>query len=418
VPARDKYLSDQLDSLRDGARNSDPDSNLKLFHSFLSSLPPEASGTIRYRAKANIGLQHLARGEGQEAARWLLEAYDEAPSDPRAVANRALALWVRGDPEDAYRFAIEQLALDPTNDTLASYLPQIAVTVPSVTDGLDGVPEALRETEPVVLGQAIFLRGRDMVPAWWEWVRSSRDRFPDSKHLKLLAAFSDVDEIARDKEAQRTQVLSINQRERLIAAAAVLDESWQARPWLIKSAFDDTAAALASAMIAYRLLHDRQEALARAERIAVEALTNPSILHNAVMVALSFGEDKLALRLIALSPNDPDLTFHAGVVTLSTGAWKEAADLFRKSNIPEVEKRVTETAIALAPIVDAGRPANGSSANPTQLEALISTTSDSPRGLILIAQVATMLGLEEVAQHALRACRPGLHRPRLHAPSF
>jgi hypothetical protein len=120
------------------------------------------------------------------------------------------------------------------------------------------------------------------------------------------------------------------------------------------------------------------------------------------MVALSFGDDQLARRLIALAPNDPDLAFHAGVVTLSTGAWKEAAVLFGKSNVPEAEKRITETAIALAPIVDAGRPADGTSADPAQLEALIQATSDSPRGLILIAQVATMLGLDKVSERALQ----------------
>jgi hypothetical protein len=56
VSVHERLLSEQLDRLRDGAKSTDPDTNLKLFHSFMDSLPVDANGTIRYRAKANIGL--------------------------------------------------------------------------------------------------------------------------------------------------------------------------------------------------------------------------------------------------------------------------------------------------------------------------------------------------------------------------
>ncbi|WFU84843.1 hypothetical protein QA645_19505 [Bradyrhizobium sp. CIAT3101] len=403
VAPHDQYLSDQLDRLRDDAKEIDPDTSLKLFHSFLDKLPAGASATIRYRAKANIGLQHLARGDGAEAVRWLIEAFDEAPDDPRAVANRALALHLRGDSEEAYRFGCERLAADPTNEVLASYLPQIAARVASVTDGLDDVPEALRDKEAVIVGQAVFLRGRNLGPQWWNFVKSALARFPASEHLKLLVAFAEVDAITHDEEVQRSQIFTTDQRERLAAAAAVLDASWRARPWLLKSSFDDAAQTLANAMIAYRMLHDRDAALARAARIADEAITDPAILLNAVMVALSFNQDDLGRRLIALSPDDPDLAFHAGVIALHDGDWAKAATEFSKANVPDSEKRVAETAMALAPIKAAGRPADGSAADPVPLEALLAATRDSPRGLILIAQVATMLGLDQVSEQALSA---------------
>ena len=403
VPAHEQHLSDQLDSLRDSAKNTEPSANLRLFQSFLDSLPRNASSVIRFRAKANIGLQHLAGGDAEEAVRWLLEAYDEAPDDRRAVANRTLALSLRGDAEEAYKFGRERLAADPENELLASYLPQIAVNVPSIKDGLEGIPDALREKEPVVVAQGIFLRGRNLIPAWWEWVRSALDRFPESDHLKLLVASSYVDEIARDEEAQRTQIYRTDQRERLTEAVAILDADWQARPWLLKSRLDDALSTLANAMIAYRLLHDRDNALARAERIADEALTYPDIILNAVMIAMSFDQMKLASRLIALVPDDPDLAFHAGIIALGNNDWRNAGALLEKANVPDAEKRVAETVIALAPIVEKGRPTDGSPTDPAPLEALAETFRDSPRGLILIAQVATDQGLDELAQTTLEA---------------
>jgi Flp pilus assembly protein TadD len=403
VPAHEQHLSDQLDRLRNGAKNTHPDANLALFRSFLDSLPADASATIRFRAKANIGLQYLARGEGPEAIAWLIEACDEAPDDPRAVANRALALFLRGDAEEAYRFGRERLTADPTNEVLASYLPQIAVKVDIVTDGLDGIPEALRDKEPVMVGQAVFLRGRNLCPQWWEWARTAAERFPDSEHLKMLVAFSYVDEITHDESAQRTQIFDEKQRERLATAASVLDADWQAKPWLLKSGFDDAVYTLSCAMIAHRMLHDRESALSHATRLAEEKIADSGVLLNGVMVALSFGRDDLARRLIALAPNDPDLTFHAGVIEASEGNWAKAADLFKRAHVPDSEKRVVETVIALAPIKDAGRPPDGGPADPAPLMAQISATRDSPRGLILIAQVATALGLEDVSDQALEA---------------
>lgn len=403
VPAHEQYLSDQLDRLRDGAKTTDPDTNLKLFHSFMDSLPADASGTIRYRAKANIGLQHLARGEGAEAIRWLLDAYNEAPNDPRAIANRTLALFVGGDADEAYRFGRERLDADPTNEVLASYLPQIAARVASVTDGLDGIPNDFRDKESLLVAQTAFLRGRNIVPQWWDFARQALAKHPNSEHLKMLAAFADVDEISRDPNVSRTLIVSADQRARLAAAASVLEADWQSKPWLLTSHFDDAIHTLSVAMIAYRFLHDRQKALAHIERMADAKIDEPGVLLNGVTIALSFGRADLARRLIALAPDDPDLAFHAGVIAISENRWSDAVEFFGKAKIPDHEERVTEAAIALAPIAEAGRPSDGSPADPTPLTDLISQFKDSPRGLVLIAQVATMVGLSDVAESAFEA---------------
>jgi tetratricopeptide (TPR) repeat protein len=403
VPVHEQSLSNQLDRLRDGAKTTDPDTNLKLFHNFIDSLPANASGSIRYRAKANIGLQHLARGEGDEAIRWLFEAYDEAPNDPRAIANRALALFLRGDAEEAYRFGRERLNADPTNEVLASYLPQIAAKVASVTDGLDGIPNDLRDKESLLVAQTAFLRVRDLVPQWWDFSRQALARHPNSEHLKVLTAFAEVDEISRDPNASRTLILSADQRARLSAAASVLEADWQSKPWLLTSHFDDSIHTLSAAMIAYRFLHDREKALAHVERMADAKIDEPSVLLNGVTVALSFGRADLARRLIALAPDDPDLAFHDGVIAIGENRWSDAVELFSRAQIPDHEERVTEAAIALAPIAEAGRPSDGSPADPAPLTDLIFKFNDSARGLVLIAQVATMVGLSEVAESAFEA---------------
>lgn len=403
VPPHEQHLSDQLDRLRDGAKSADPEANLRLFQGFLDSLPADASAVIRFRAKANVGLQHLARGQTAEAMRWLSEACDEAPDDPRAVANRALVLWMGGDAEGAYRFGRDRLAADPSNDTLASYLPQFAVAVPDVVDGLDGIPILLRETESVVLGQAVFLRGRDARPTWWEWVRSAAVRFPASSNIRLMEASSHVDEISRDDEVQRTQMLRGEQRERLVSAVAVLDAELRDRPWLLRDARDDGSYTLNCAMVAHRLLHDREAALSCAKRILDEGLSDPPMLLNAVMVSQGLGRPDLAKRLIALAPDDADLAFHAGVLAVQEDDWEGVTLQFGKARTPDGERRVVEVALALAPLMLRGRSADGSAAQPAAMEALADSVRDTPRGLVLIAHAASRLGLSQLSERAFEA---------------
>ncbi len=291
----------------------------------------------------------------------------------------------------------------PTNEALASYLPQVAVKVDSIADGLDGIPEGLRDKESVLVGQAVFLRGRNLVPQWWDYARYALEKYPDSEHLRMLVAFADVDEISREDTAQRTFMVDADQRARLAAAATMLEADWRAKPWLLTNGFDDAVHTLSVAMIAYRFLHDREKALAHAERLVDEGIKDPGVLLNGVMVALSFGMIDLARRLIALAPDDPDLAFHAGVIAVGDNRWLDAVALFARSNVPAREERVTEAAIELAPIAESGRPADASSADPAPLAALISRFSDSARGLVLIAQVATALGLDAVAESAFKA---------------
>lgn len=200
----EQYLERQLDRLRDEARSGDPVHYLRRLEEFHDELPADASGILRFRAKANVGHRHLALGDGQEASRWLLDAFEAAPDDARAIANKALALWIRGDAREAYAYGRDRLLEDPTNAVLASYLPQMAVMVPEVVDGLDGIPQALRDEEDVVVAQAIFLRGRDLRPDWYEWARSNAARFPKAQHLSLVAAFADLDEVTRNEDLIRT----------------------------------------------------------------------------------------------------------------------------------------------------------------------------------------------------------------------
>lgn len=176
----------------------------------------------------------------------------------------------------------------------------------------------------------------------------------------------------------------------------MFDAYWQAKENVLRSRFDDALHALVAAMVCHHLLQDRAAAIARAERIADEGLTEHQALANAVQIALSCGHTELAAKLIALAPDDGELLFHSGILAIQDDRWDEACAIFARSTIPETERRVVET-VALLVGVKAGRPGA-----PT-LREVFDKTLDSARGLVLVGRVAIDLNEPELASEALSA---------------
>lgn len=403
VAPHEQHLGDQLDRLRDGAKTKNPDINLPLFVAFLEALPENASGVMRFRAKANIGLQYLQRGDADASARWLLEAYEEAPHDRRAIANRSLALWLQGDAKGAYSYGREQLAQDEANEILAGYLPQFAANLPEVTDCLDGIPDGLRQTEAVTVAQAQSLRMRDVRPDWWQCVRDGEANHPASLALKVMAALSSVDEIARDADFQRTHILSPAKKEILAAAVEVLDGDWRSRSWLLQNPYDDAQNTLAAAMIAHHFLHDTERTLERVRQIADAGIETVGILVDAVTIAHALGDVALAKRLIARAPRDRNLAFQAAVIAVQEDDWDRAVELYGRADIPESERRLTATVLALAPLLKEGRTAGRDGVDRLALKRILGEAIGSPRSLVMVASVASELGAGKLARRAFKA---------------
>ncbi|TXN27490.1 hypothetical protein [Methylobacterium sp. WL19] len=391
----EQLLDKQIDRLRDRASALNPSEALQEFLHLLEDLPPNASGTIRFRVKANIGHRYLALDDGESASRWLLDAFDEAPTDQRAVANRALAYFVRGEVRAAYGYAAEELQRDPTNKTLGSYLPQFAVRLPEIERPLADVPEGIRSCEEVAAGEIAFHRGRENRPVWWELARRGSELFPNSKHLAFVRALADIDEISRDERVQRTHLPTDDQRRQLQSGAEVLDAYWTAGQFSLKSRFGDGVEALVGALIAHHILNDAEKAVERATRIADAGFIEPDVLLNAVMVALSYGDMELGRRLIDRLPEDPDLAFHAGYINVQEGRWDLAAERFAVANVPDFERAVVDAICRLAKV-------KAKSADAPVLEELVTEFAHSPRALVLVSRVATETGDVALAERAYR----------------
>mgnify|MGYP002377051514 CR=1 FL=1 len=127
-------LDAQVDDLRALLQDGKPRTAQHMLELLLARLPPNASGRLKFRVKANIGACRFHLGDDQGAVRWLEEAVAAAPTEPKALANKAFALLIQDRWAEVLELGRVHLADDPTNEGLAGYVVQAARRRPACAD--------------------------------------------------------------------------------------------------------------------------------------------------------------------------------------------------------------------------------------------------------------------------------------------
>jgi tetratricopeptide (TPR) repeat protein len=387
-------LDKEVDGYRDLIADGKQATALRLLQSRLQNLPAGASGRIIFRIKANLGHCLLQLGDETEGIRWLLEAYDVAPHEPKAVANKAVALMVGGRVQEAYDFCKEALKADQSNEFAAAHLLHAAATL-AVDDPLTLIPQALREREVVVLARIAFLSARERRPEWWDTARRAASSFPDNEHIAFFAAKSAIDEAMRTPTFQTMRYIDAERRNLVEGAAQTLDAQWM-RILNSEAPNDERGMAiLGDAMLARQVLGEHEAALRMAEEL-VNRSNDENLLLNAVQVAQFWHQHELALQALAKLGDIPGVSFLKGIVHLDQSEWAEAAACFAAArDVPESERAIVDTVIALAPI-----RTGGAIPVPSAFDPALKAADRDARSLIIVALVADGLGINDVAAKA------------------
>jgi tetratricopeptide (TPR) repeat protein len=380
-------LDIEVDGYRDLIAEGKQATALGLLQNRLKNLPAGASGRIVFRIKANIGHCLLQLGDQREGIRYLLEAYDAAPHEPKAVANKAAALMVGGRGPEAYDFCKEALKADQSNEFAAASLLHAAATL-EVDDPLTLIPQALRERDEVMLARAVFLRARGRRPEWWDMARRAARSFPDNERIAFFAAESAIDEVTQSPTFQTMKRLDTEHRKLVEDAAQKLDAQWTR---IVNSEAPNSERGmviLGDAMLARQVLGEQKAALGLAQEL-VNRSQHENLLLNAVQVAQFWHQHELALQALAKLGEIPSAPFLKGIVHLDRSEWAEAAACFAAAQaVPETERPMVDTVIALAPIRTGTAIPDRSDFDP----ALTAAAGDI-RSLIIVARVADGLGI-------------------------
>ena len=408
--ALEAHIDADIDSFRDLSNSGKPRTALPLLEGLLVRVEASASGRILFRIKANIGYCLLALGEEVKAAQLLSDAFDHAPTEPKAIANKAFSLLLQGRWEEVLSWGRHALAADPTNDGLAGYLVQSTRFDASIHNPLDLVPDVLKDSAPVFIGQINVLRQREQTPDWWLAAQAALTAHPEDPLIGQFAAEAELDEILRNESFRRTHMLGREQRKRLIAATGSLRNQWNRTRTGDGGLKPQDVALCCSLIIAYHALDDFPVAIELARQGLALAPGNTEIASRAAIVAIDGGEDALAKQVLEELPEGSDATvlrfrFHA-----ARGDWGALAKLHKtqSKHIPSQEQSVIHTAGKLAEIRLA-RPTDLEK----QIEAIADDVGQDARASVVVADFARIEGFDRVSENAyqtaLKLINPSSH---------
>lgn len=109
----------------------------------------------KFRVLTNAGAAYLMLGEPGTASSLFLEALDYNPEDQKAICNASLASLLRGNVDEAKKYARAALSSDPKNSRAHSLLIQASANIAELEETLSAVPVDLLDSLDIAfaLGQ-------------------------------------------------------------------------------------------------------------------------------------------------------------------------------------------------------------------------------------------------------------------------
>lgn len=391
------HLDEEIDGLRELIINGKPRTALPLFERLLAQVAEVATGRILFRIKANIGICFFGLGEDEKAAHLLSEAYGYAPTEPKAIANKALSMLLSEEWKELLAFGTDALNANPANDDLAGYLIQAARFDKTIDDPLALVPDQVKKSSTVMLSRVDFLRHRGRLTDWWQAAREVVKAYPDDLHAQQFAAEADLDEILSDSRYQRTALFRPGERSKIIAATDVLQRHWD-KACAGEGAIRPEHLALCNNLIvAFHALDDLPKAIAIARQGLERAPEDKELTTRAAFAAVDGQDEALVRELLPRLPPNPGTAilkfrFHA-----QRSEWAEVVELCRANGalIPACERvMVTATGRLAEIILNPGEDIAAS------LMAVAKDVADNSRASIIAADFALKAGYEKIGDEA------------------
>lgn len=386
--AVERHLDTTIDGCRDTLMRGKPRAALALFETFFASLEATASDRIRFRIKANMGHCLLALGEEDAAADMLDEAVAFAPGDPKAIANKVLALVLRDEHKAAFELARVELEKSPENDTLAFYLMQAAQFLPEVADPLEFIPAPLHEKKIVLTGLIDFRRSRDETGAWWELAHRASSIFPDDDMLAQHAAEATLDRIARESNIGTWRLTSA-MREDVAKVRDVLAKGWKRAEDSETPGRPDHLAFCGNFALAQHLTGDSSGAIQTLEAGLRHAPGDEALAVRLALLAYESGDLQRAKSMFDVLPEHGEGAQIKCQIAARSGNWQYLARLDPDSvrGLPESEQAPFRTLLDRARLLE-DRPPDSQE----QLQRLIAEAKGNGRSSILLAGTARDLG--------------------------
>lgn len=295
----------------------------------------DASRSERYRILVAIASAKLKLGEFDQAGTLLLGAFNECPEHKNARKNRATGLLLQHDHRAAAELAREILADDKNNADAAGTLIQALIEDHTCNDPFNEIPEALRESEAVLVAHVHFLRSRDN-PVWATVARAAAKKHSESRLLKQFAAEAVLDELARtDRDAiaggilKNLTIQEVNDAVETLYADArqAIDKGYALLPSIAHNA-----------AMALRFSGDLVKAKEILDTAIKQYPTDENLRLQRALIAFSENDPAGALAVLPDKPKDPEAIGLVAEALSATGKPDDALSLIEstdESQLPE-----------------------------------------------------------------------------------
>jgi Tfp pilus assembly protein PilF len=408
--ALEAALDAEIDRYRDLINEGQPKTAMRLFEALLKRVSNSATARILFRIKANIGHIHLVLSDEARAAEWLAQAYNHAPTEPKAIANFALSLILQKKYKEAFEFGSNALRSDPTNNWVAGYVIQAAARCPDLPDPLQEIPAPLLSFADLEAARVDFLRIRND-PAWWHAARKAHAAHPDHNFLALTAADADLDEIGRSEAFRLNSRLAPEVRQRIESAARGLHAHWDKRKVSENPQRADGVVACCNLLSAYYALGETAASLAVAKEAIALVPDDQALLERATIAGLEAGDHEFVRGLIDKLPHSPEATLMRFQFYTHTGDWPRLVEIAKLADTArENERHTIRTMGRLAALMNDAATGD----RQAQLQEILELARDDARSTILVSEFAARCGQADVAdsayQHAVSLINVESHR--------
>lgn len=401
--AIDDLLNSNVDEIADLIKQHKSITALQLLEKLYVRVAANASGKIRFRIKANIGICHHLNGNNEKASEFLLDAYAQAPNEPKAISNKVLALLLQGKPKEAFDFGNVQLLKNPSNEALAGYVLQASRAIPEIKEPLDLIPQDLQNTSSVIVGHIHFLQYRGEYGDWWKVAHAGTMLFPKDKDIEKYAAYADIEEALNPEIIDKTFCISREQNLKLTAAAEVLSEAWNISfNGEANLSEEDKVNCINLANIFY-FLHKNDELVLLAEQAIKKCREDADFLNNIAQVLLQSNlidlAEKVLNELIPIQRSE-FLQFRIAQAKTNTEFLSQVKDLIIEA-FPPHEQLCSRIVVQLAKLLELKISLNAGHFKP-----LLKLAGKNIRELLVIAHESQKHKINVISDIAYkRACK-------------
>jgi tetratricopeptide (TPR) repeat protein len=226
--ATDQVLHQQIDEYRDLLRNGQPRTAIKLLASLKTKVWATASDRVKFRITTNLGAANLQLGQLAEAASLFLDASPFDATDKVGMANRAIALRLQGQSDEAKKAAADALARFPDEAGVLSSFIETRTSSDELTAFVKGIDSNARES-PIVsmaISEAYRRLGDSELSRKWSDLAYRSDK-ENRREVRYIYSANMLARLFESRTAIAGGTISDSDRKALDEAVPILEEVWR-----------------------------------------------------------------------------------------------------------------------------------------------------------------------------------------------